>query len=253
MSSIDPNDQADPVEPDNDELRSADTDASEEGLDGELSLAELAQAYAKAAGIEPPPVEPSEETPPRAFSTGRTRLSRFTSFDFRSDLVRRNAGCGRETHFAKNCFVDARCQPERITQLAKELNLQYEEEGAPYRIERDKMAMRLALHEEYEPIRARFYGEVRMAKLSQLSIDVLAIIAYHQPITRVQIDKIRGKDCRSVLNQLVKRGLLAVEDDPQTPRTVHYRTTDRFLELFGLETLEDLPQSEDAVLPDTFE
>ena len=94
-------------------------------------------------------------------------------------------------------------------------------------------------------MRDRFHGRIREARLSQAAIDVLAVVAYQQPLTAEQIGRLRGKPCSHVLSQLVHRGLLRIERKPGKRRTVQYFTTDRFLDLFGLQTLADLPRSEE--------
>jgi segregation and condensation protein B len=104
----------------------------------------------------------------------------------------------------------------------------------------------MALHQDYGAIRNRFYGRVREARLSQAAIDVLAVVAYRQPITAEQVSQHRGHPCNHLLTQLVRRRLLRVERDPGSPRIARYCTTDRFLGVFGLETLGDLPRSDDV-------
>ena len=75
---------------------------------------------------------------------------------------------------------------------------------------------------------------------------MLAIVAYQQPLSAEQIGTVRGKPSGPVLSQLVHRGLLRIERLPgQAGGRVQYFTTDRFLHLFGLQTLADLPQSEE--------
>ncbi|NLF07030.1 MAG: SMC-Scp complex subunit ScpB, partial [Pirellulaceae bacterium] len=83
------------------------------------------------------------------------------------------------------------------------------------------------------------------ARLSQAAIDVLALVAYEQPITGEKIQQLRGKPSRHVLAHLVRRGLLRIERPEPKRRTAYYRTTDRFLRVFNLESLDDLPQSAD--------
>ena len=84
------------------------------------------------------------------------------------------------------------------------------------------------------------------ARLSQAAIDVMAIVAYNQPTTREQVDKVRGKPSGSVLSQLVRRELIAVEDGKEDARVRYYSTTERFLDLFRLDNVSDLPQSHDV-------
>ena len=83
-------------------------------------------------------------------------------------------------------------------------------------------------------------------RLSQSVIDVLAVVAYNQPVTRDQVDKIRGRSSGSVLNQLVRRELLSIEPGKTDPKVRYYSTTDRFLDLFHLEEIADLPQSHEV-------
>jgi len=86
----------------------------------------------------------------------------------------------------------------------------------------------------------------RPPRLSKAALEVLAVVAYHQPISKAEIDAARGKDSGAVLEGLLERGLIAAEG--KHPRS--YRTTRRFLEVFGLQSLDDLPQPPAAELPE---
>lgn len=136
-------------------------------------------------------------------------------------------------------------ETEEIASLVGELNRRYDANGCPYQIIGGMAGYRLALREEFHPLRNRFYGRIREARLSQAAIDVLAIVAYQQPLTGEQIGRLRGKPSGHLLTQLVRRGLLRIERRQTARRTAQYYTTDRFLKLFGLAGLDDLPQSED--------
>ncbi|MDG2380779.1 MAG: SMC-Scp complex subunit ScpB [Pirellulaceae bacterium] len=135
--------------------------------------------------------------------------------------------------------------PAEIDDLVLHLNQLYQEQDAPYQVVSDAAGYRLALRAEFEKTRERFYGRVREAKLSQLAVDLLAVVAYNQPISRQQIETLKGRPCGGALNQLVRRQLLAVERDPSAPKKITYKTTDRFLDLFRLESLDDLPSHDD--------
>jgi len=132
-----------------------------------------------------------------------------------------------------------------IDELVVELNRTYEEEGCPYRIESAGSGYRLVLRDEFHSLRDVFYGRVKAAKLSQAAVDVLAIVAYKQPLTREEVDALRGKPSGSLLSQLVRRQLVRMERSHDQPRMPRFCTTDRFLQLFGLQSLRDLPQSPD--------
>ena len=138
--------------------------------------------------------------------------------------------------------------PREIKQLVKQLNQRYESANAPYRIvsESGNLQMKLMDDPELARVRGQFYGEVRQARLSQAAVEVLSIVAYHQPVTREEVEKIRGRPSGALLNQLTRRRLIQFEVTDAKPRKRIYRTTDRFLELFGLDSMEDLPQTSAA-------
>jgi segregation and condensation protein B len=134
---------------------------------------------------------------------------------------------------------------QEIGELVVELNRIYDREGCPYRIESTGPGYQMVLRDEFHSLRDRFYGRTKAAKLSQAAIDVLAIVAYRQPLTREAVDELRAKPSGALLTQLVRRGLLRMERPDTKPRVPHYRTTDRFLQLFGLESPDELPQTPD--------
>ena len=99
---------------------------------------------------------------------------------------------------------------------------------------------------ELAPYVERFLGLQYSGKLSAPALETLAIIAYRQPITRPQIEEIRGVNCQGVLRNLIARGLIEPIDRLETVgRPVVYATTFEFLQYFGLENLAELPQLED--------
>ena len=140
-------------------------------------------------------------------------------------------------------------EPDEIPALVDELNRSYEARGAACRIASEGDGYRLVLCRELHGLRDRLYGRLREAKLSQAAIDVLALVAYRQPLTGEKISHLRGRPSSHVLAHLVRRGLLRIERPETKPRMPHYYTTDRFLQLFNLGSLADLPRSEDAGPP----
>jgi segregation and condensation protein B len=144
--------------------------------------------------------------------------------------------------------------PREIQAYVEELNAAYDSEGAAYTIIREGGGFRMALCEPFERVRHRFYARIREARLSRAAVEVLAIVAYRQPIRSEDVDGLRGAKSGAILAQLVRRRLLAIDRPADTPRRPFYRTTDRFLHLYGLTSLEDLPSSDrfsrDAEGPD---
>ncbi len=217
--------------------------------DMEMSLDELGRAYAKAVGLIPdaPPddaksVDDLAETDDSCEVSPKSILEAILFVGAPPDVE------ALTTRQIASWIRDV--SPREIAQLVKELNGQYQEEGAAYRIETAGERVQMVLAVPFHSLREGFYGEVRTVRLSQQAIDVLAIVAWQQPITREQVSELRFRDCGGILSQLVRRGLLSVEPGEGNTKSRLYRTTDRFLELFGLESLEDLPQSADAILPD---
>ncbi len=136
-------------------------------------------------------------------------------------------------------------EPGDIPALVEALNSRYESGGSPYRIVNEGAGYRLSLARAFYPLRDKFYGRVREARLSQAAIEVLAIVAYQQPLTAEDVARMRGTPSGHILSQLVRRQLLRIERNQRKPRVALYYTAARFLDLFGLESLEDLPQSEE--------
>ena len=135
---------------------------------------------------------------------------------------------------------------EEVDGLIQDLNKEYARDGNVYEIVSEKGGYRLVLKKSFSDVRNKFYGKIKDAQLSQAAVDILAVIAYKQPIDREHIESLRGRPCGGILNQLVRRELVSVEKSTEKGkrRNKIYRTTDRFLDIFGLETIEDLPSSQ---------
>lgn len=132
--------------------------------------------------------------------------------------------------------------PKEVKKIVKELNKDYQSAGAAFRIVEESGDYKMKLSDDLADVQNHYFGRNRPAKLSQGAIDVLAIVAYNQPVTRKQVEKIRSRPSGSVLSQLVKRELVSLNADEKSKEKT-FETTDRFLELFGLGSLEDLPQT----------
>lgn len=133
---------------------------------------------------------------------------------------------------------------EELDELVQELNQTYAEENAPYRIVSLGDGYRMELAPESRSIEIRMLGKAKEANLSQSHIETLAIVAYHQPITAQEIQDRRARPSGGVIRQLVRRGLITIE--PGEKRGLErYRTTTRFLQVFHLKGLSDLPMVQD--------
>lgn len=138
--------------------------------------------------------------------------------------------------------------PSEIDHVVEQLNAIYAEDGSPYSIIQLPTGYRLTLSSDFDRLRDKLIGRVRESKLSATAIEVLSIIAYQQPITTEQVNELRGTPSGGLLNQLVRRKLVRVDRDPHQKSTPTYGTTDRFLQLFRIQRIEDLPQNEASVV-----
>lgn len=126
------------------------------------------------------------------------------------------------------------------------LNSCYQRQNRPYEIRLGEGGFRLCLRSEHERLRNRVYGHTpREVRLSQEALEILALVAYRQPVSRTEIEGAAGRDPSGVLRQLLRRELIAIDRPEDSPQEVRYHTTPRFLQVFGLENLEELPRAED--------
>lgn len=230
--------------------------------DAGLSLEELGQAYAALMGKGADPYEPSSAAEPVPASQTEDKVVAAGATEEPLEVISGDDAAAAEvtpqTILEAMLFVGhplgepltseqiaslmRGVRPAEIDELIQELNDAYDRDGSVYRVANHGAGYRLELRGEWGPIRDRFYGRVKEARLSQSSVDVLAIVAYQQPISGEEVDKLRAKPSGGVLSQLVRRDLLQIERPaPKAPPL--YRTTSRFLDLFGLDELSDLPQS----------
>ncbi|MSR59609.1 MAG: SMC-Scp complex subunit ScpB [Planctomycetaceae bacterium] len=144
-------------------------------------------------------------------------------------------------HLARGSF-DARF----VEQAIDELNERYVAEGRPFEIRLGEGGYRLELRPEYEKLRQRVYGAgPREVKLSQDVLEVLALVAYQQPITQPQVESHGKPNAASLLRQLIRRDLIAIHRGDGGRKDVRYHTTPRFLTVFGLGNIDELPQPDD--------
>lgn len=136
---------------------------------------------------------------------------------------------------------------EEIHELIAELSEMYYRQNRPYAIVSEGRGYQLQLRSDFEFIAQRIFQRNPEHKLSQASIEVLSLVAYRQPITREAIDSYRGADSAAMLRQLLRRELVRLVRQGAPDREILYHTTERFLELFGLSSPEELPVAEDLL------
>ena len=128
----------------------------------------------------------------------------------------------------------------------KELQEEYEEQARGIRIREIDKSFQFCTAPENGEYIERFCTPTKEKKLSQSAMEVLAIIAYKQPVTRSEIESIRGIKCERVIEGLAKKELIEEKGRSNgIGRPILYGTTKLFLEKFGFETLKDLPNIEE--------
>ena len=137
---------------------------------------------------------------------------------------------------------------DEAKQLILELKEDYQKEDRGLRV--DFLGNRFKLTTKYE--HREYYQKLienpETNKLSQAALETLAIIAYNEPITRVELDKIRGVSTASLLRKLLAKGFIREAARSELPgRPILYKTTSEFLDFFGLSDISDLPNLDDFI------
>jgi segregation and condensation protein B len=201
---------------------------------------DLARSYAEMLGEEPWEAEPAEIAPSRPeppSPPAPPRILEALLFVGGVPLTAQRA-----------CQVIRGMTAEQFTKTIDDLNRGYRRQNRPYNIQPRDQGYVLALRPKFRGVMDKVFGGVREARLSTQAIDVLALVAYRQPATKVEVDGLRGAESGPLLRQLVRRGLIqVVYRADANVKEVSYGTTARFLEWFGLQSLDDLPKTQEFV------
>ncbi len=133
------------------------------------------------------------------------------------------------------------CDAQGVHAHLRVLNEQYEAEQRAFRLEKVAGGYQLRTIEALAPA-LRALRPTPPMRLSKAALETLAIVAYRQPITRAEIENIRGVDAGPVVRSLLEREMVRIAGHREVPgRPILYATTKRFLEVLGLNSLGDLP------------
>ncbi|WRS26818.1 SMC-Scp complex subunit ScpB [Oscillospiraceae bacterium MB08-C2-2] len=133
-------------------------------------------------------------------------------------------------------------EEKTVKNLVNRIADRYDREESPFDIVFMDGAYQLCTRPDFAPVIRAALEIRRSAPLSQAALEVLAIVAYNQPVTRAFVDQVRGVDCSSVMRSLVEKGLIMEAGRLQIPgKPLAYKTTPNFLRSFGMESLEQLP------------
>lgn len=142
---------------------------------------------------------------------------------------------------------------EIMRRIVTRLNERYEENDLSFRIEETGGGFTFVTQPRYHPWLSIFQHENAYRKLSQSAIETLAIVAYRQPITKPEVDQIRGVDSGYILRQLLEKMLVKVSGRADSPgKPLLYKTTKYFLKHFGINSVDELPKPReiDEILKD---
>ncbi|MFN4243059.1 MAG: SMC-Scp complex subunit ScpB [Tepidisphaerales bacterium] len=130
-----------------------------------------------------------------------------------------------------------------IRAAVAELNRQYEATGRSFRVEQVAGGYQLLTLPDYGPLLQKLHQREADSKLTRSALETLAIIAYKQPVLRAEVEAIRGVASGETIRSLMEKHLVKIAGRAEEPgRPILYGTTKRFLELFGLNSLKDLPK-----------
>ena len=160
------------------------------------------------------------------------------------ELVAAIKGAGGEDDLMPNEF--AKATEAQVTGALEQLKIEYVEQGRAFQLAEKAEGWQLVSDPAYGGWVRQLFPAVKPARLTPPSLETLAIIAYRQPITRADIEAVRGVAVDGVLQNLMERGLVKIGGRAEVAgRPLLYETTQFFLEHFGLRDLDELPNAEE--------
>ena len=134
----------------------------------------------------------------------------------------------------------------QIHQVLKQLRDEYRNTNRSFELIEIANGFQICTQPKYHSWIEKFYTRQVRVKLSPAALETLTIVAYKQPVTRSEMEEIRGVNSDSVLNSLIEKGLVRIAGRKPGPgRSLLFATTDEFLQLFGLKDLAELPSMEE--------
>jgi len=158
------------------------------------------------------------------------------------ELVSAIKGAGGEDELMPNEF--AKTTEAQIAAALEQLKIEYVQQERAFQLAEKSEGWQLVSDPAYAPWVRQLFPAVKPARLTPPSLETLAIIAYRQPITRADVEAVRGVAVDGVLQNLMERGLVKIGGRAEVPgRPLLYETTQFFLEHFGLRDLDELPNA----------
>lgn len=130
---------------------------------------------------------------------------------------------------------------EKVESVVAELAAEYTEQGRGFDLREVAGGWRFYTRAECSPLIERWILDGQQARLTQASLETLAVIAYQQPVSRGRVSAVRGVNVDGVIKTLLTRGLIEEAGTDNESQAILYRTTGYFLERLGISTLDELP------------
>ncbi len=160
------------------------------------------------------------------------------------EVVSAIKGAGDEDELIPNEF--SRTTEAQVAAALEQLKIEYMEQNRAFQLVEKAEGWQLVSDPAYAPWVRQLFPAAKPARLTPPSLETLAIVAYRQPITRADVEAVRGVAVDGVLQSLMERGLVKIAGRAEVPgRPLLYETTQFFLEHFGLRDLDELPNAEE--------
>jgi segregation and condensation protein B len=160
------------------------------------------------------------------------------------ELVSAIKGAGEADELTPNEF--SRTSEAQVAAALEQLKIEYIEQKRAFQLTEKAEGWQLVSDRAYAPWVRQLFPAAKPVRLTPPSLETLAIVAYRQPITRADIEAVRGVAVDGVLQGLMERGLVKIAGRAEVPgRPLLYETTQFFLEHFGLRDLDELPNAEE--------
>jgi len=154
----------------------------------------------------------------------------------------------------KNCLdevLGTKFKKEELLEAIDQLQEKYQSEDFAIEIVEISNGYRFMTKGAYYNTVATYLKQSTKKKLSRSALEILSIIAYKQPVTKSELEQIRGVSCDYSIQKLLEKELVEIEGRSEGPgRPLLYATSEKFMDYFGLKSIEDLPKTKDIAVPE---
>lgn len=158
----------------------------------------------------------------------------------------------KEIRDCLNAAFEQKFAGKEIDRVLVEITTKYEDEAYPFQVIEINDSFQFLTKGAYHDIVGAYLKMTTKKRLSSAALETLAIIAYKQPLTKTEMEEVRGVSCDYAVQKLLEKELVAIIGRSEGPgRPLLYGTSDKFMDYFGLKNLSDLPKPKDFRLPES--